>query len=108
MYQHLKTLIQSHPTKTCKTAELETQLRLKSPALYQELGYPGFAAALAQLCSEQSIVPVKSSGKNGRNPSLYNNRLSAFAEAVGTRVSLNQPYSIPPSFSGRNFAFHHV
>lgn len=72
MHKHLRTLIQTSPTKTCKTAELETELRLKAPTLYQDLGYLGFADAVEQLCREQTIAPVKSSGINGRNPALYN------------------------------------
>ena len=72
MLKHLQTLIQSSPAKTVQTAELETQLRLEFPAPYQEGGYLGFAAAMEKLCLQQIISPVKASGKNGRNPGLYN------------------------------------
>jgi hypothetical protein len=72
MQKYLKTLIHDNPTKTVKIAELETMLRLKHPGSYQEAGYAGFAAVLEQLCQEHIITPVISSGKNGRNPALYN------------------------------------
>ncbi|WP_291300750.1 YraN family protein [Desulfosporosinus sp. BICA1-9] len=56
---------------------------------------------------EESITPRKAQRLQAI-ASYYINRLSAFAEAVGPRGSLNQPYSIPPTLVGGILLFHTV
>jgi len=67
-------IIESQSKKVFETADILSNIERKLGSENFELkgGYRTFAHVIEQFCEEGMITPVKASGTNGRNPSLYN------------------------------------
>ncbi len=108
--EHAGVLLGDLPSLTVAVAKAVVE-RCNIPVgvkMSPEVGFPRLIGFVEQL-KEAGVHWVSSINAvlSVAPPDIYN-RLSAFAEPVGTRVSLNQPFSIPPTFCGRIFVFHCV
>lgn len=67
-------IIESQTKKAFEIADILSNIERKLGGEDFEIkgGYRAFANVIKQLCEEGLITPVKASGTNGRNPSLYN------------------------------------
>jgi len=93
-------IIKGYSKKIIETSELLsiTERHFSGENFEIHGGYRSFVSCIMDFCSKGFLVPIKSSGTNGRNPMLFNRykiTLPAKKEKPGEEL-LNELQSIPP------------